>query len=291
MLKELAILVHDQVYKRFINYKTTLFLCGAGKKTNNKDTVRELISNGLTAPWYSAHYDVFYPEDLFDDLLYGPTHQDLITLENILAESVDAVVLIVESYGAVAELGSFASNPNLRKKLICVVNTKFKKDKSFINYGPLRLIRDTHEGLIIYIDYDNVSEHIDDIRWAISKIRRGVKKSVDVTNVVQAHHYILPCIYLLEPVARNTLVELVHHASGKDLQVSSALTSGALSILNKNRQVALTPDGYRLTEAGMNRFSKLGKRGRTKHTFNLSALDRMRIAVLNWSLRGKRLQF
>jgi hypothetical protein len=288
MLTDFARRIHDQVYKRFYDYKTTLFLCGAGGKSGK--SVRDQISDALTKGWYAYQYDIFYPEDLFDELLYGPGHQDLITLENILAASVDAVVLVVESYGAVAELGAFASNSILRKKLVCVVNARYKKDKSFINYGPIRLMRDKREGAIVYIDYAKVTEGLELIRRAASKVRKATPKSVDVTNVVQAHNFILPCIYLLEPIPRDTLVELVRNASGADVRVSSAVTAGALSILNKHREIMLTPNGYKLTPAGMIRFTNLGKRGSTRHAFDISSLDEMRIAVLNWKLRGKRLR-
>ena len=130
MLEYIAKQIHEEVYKSFHTYKTTLFLCGAGRSTVG--SVRKKIDDILKSEWFSYQYDIFYPEDLFDELLLGPSHHDLISLENILADSVDAVVLVVESYGAVAELGSFVSNNKLRKKLACVVDKRYKKDKSFI---------------------------------------------------------------------------------------------------------------------------------------------------------------
>ena len=80
-------------------------------------------------------------EDIFDELLYSSKTKDLLSLEALLAESVDAIVLIPESPGSFAELWAFANDERLRKKMICVVDKKYKKDKSFINQGPLKLVK------------------------------------------------------------------------------------------------------------------------------------------------------
>ncbi|MBU1701422.1 MAG: retron St85 family effector protein [Candidatus Eisenbacteria bacterium] len=288
MLEYFAKKIHDEVYKGFHTYKITLFLCGAGRATTG--SVRERIDDALRSEWYWYKYDMFYPEDLFDDLLLGPGHHDLISLENTLAESVDAVVLVVESYGAVAELGSFASNNKLRKKLVCVMDEKHRKEKSFIQHGPLRLLRDKREGEIVYGNYANVASMIEPIRRAVGRIRSAVKKNTGVTNVVQAHHFILPCVFLFEPVTRDELMTLVKHASGTALDMATVLATGAISILTKNRYIVLAPDGYKLTPSGLGRFASLGRRGLTGHTYDPSAMDKLRTAVLNWHCRGKKLR-
>jgi len=287
MHERLAKKIHKEVYERFFDFKTTLFLCGAGY--NVSGSVRDKIKKELMTSWYLFHYDMFYPEDLFDELLFGPKHQDLISLENILADSVDAIVLVIESFGAVSELGTFASNDKLRKKLICVVDAKYKKQKSFINYGPLRLLKDKREGHIIYADYANITNSIDYIRRKIAEIKRIKSKKTDVTNVVQAHHFILPCIYLLGTANRDTLIQLVKYASGVDERNAEALTVGALSILIKRREIALTPDGYKLTPAGLIRFQNLGKKSRTQQVYDIKAMDEIRVKILTWKLRGKKL--
>jgi hypothetical protein len=288
-MEEFAKRIHEEVYRRFYSYKTTIFLCGAGP--DKVGSVREKISEALTTQWYSYQYDLFQPEDLFEELISGPSHQDLISLENMLADSVDAVVLAVESCGAFAELGSFASNPKLRRKLVCLVDHRYRKDRSFINFGPLRLLKDKKEGEIIYIDFANPASAIETIRKSISKIRKQDSKSAMVANVVQAHHFVLPCIYLFEPVSRTMLAQLVGFASGADRGRAKALTAGALAILSRRKEVETTPDGYRLSLAGLSHFADFGRRGRTGYTMtiNVRAMDDLRIAILNWQYRGKSL--
>ena len=279
--------IHDEVYRTFFDFKTAVFLCGAGVKCGI--SARAQIEKLLREWRFFYRYDIVHPEELFDELLFGQNHQDLLTLENILADSVDAIVLVIESYGAVAELGAFASNSRLRGKLVCVVDGKHKKAKSFINYGPLRLLKDTGQGEIVYADFSRIDIAIEPIRKAITKVKRATTKSSRVNNVLQAHHYILPCIFLLEPASRDLLIELVTHASGTSKTAAIAITSAALSILRKNREVILTSEGYRLTMGGYKRFLALGRRGRSEMTFDPAALDRLRVAVLSWQYRGKSL--
>jgi hypothetical protein len=288
-MTKLAEEIHNAVYSQFVDYKTTIFLCGAGESVPN--SIRSQIDKELSRGWFSYRYDLFYPEVLFAELLTGPGHQDLISLENMLAESVDAVVLVVESWGAVAELGSFSSNDKLRKKLICVVDQRYKKSKSFINYGPLRLLRSKKEGIILYGDFNNIGELISPIRKAIRKIEKGTTKSLGVENVVQAHRYILSSIYLLEPVSRPILTDLVMDASNNERNKAEALTAGALSILIKNEEVQRSTDGYILTAKGVDEIRTLGRRGTTRSTFDLKAMDAIRINVLNWKLRNKKLPY
>lgn len=287
-LRDLAKAIHDKVFRWFFEFKTGVFLCGAGK--NEKGSVRAQIDKHLR-DWrfFFYRYDIVYPEDLFDELLYGENHQDLLTLEGILADSVDAIVLIVESFGAVAELGAFASSNQLRKKLICVVDGKHKTSKSFINYGPVRLLKDKKQGEIIYGDFRNVSRMIEPIRKAITKVSKNSKKSTSVTNVLQAHHYILPCVFLLEPADRALLSKLVMYASDISEEKAKAITTAALSMLRKKRELTLTVDGYRLTYDGQRKFSALGRRSRNRMTFDATALDDLRISILNWQYRNKRL--
>jgi hypothetical protein len=287
-LRELAKAIHDKVFRWFFDFKTSIFLCGAGKDT--KGSVREQIDLHLR-DWrfFLYRYDLVYPEDLFDELLYGENHQDLITLENILAESVDAIILVIESFGAVAELGSFASNSKLRKKLICIVDGEHKTSKSFINYGPLRLLKDKKEGEIIYGDFKNVSRMSEPIRKAITKVSKNSVKSTSVTNVLQAHHYILPCVFLLEPVDKILLSKLVMYASDISEPKAKAITTAALSMLIKKRELTLNVDGYRLTYIGQKKFSALGRRSRHKSTFKSTTLDALRISILNCQFRNKML--
>ena len=283
-LKKLATRISDEVFNKIHSSKTTIFLCGASKE--KKDSKREKIANALTGGWYSFHYDILYPEDLFDELMLGPSQQDLMSMENILAESVDAIVLVPESPGAFAELGAFVNNEALREKLICVQEIKYKKKKSFINYA-LRLIKKSKKGEIVYINFTEELGAMDSLRKAISRLRRSSSKVVNIVNVIQAESFVLSSVYLLEPVLRELLVTLVMLASEANEKKARIATTAALSILMRKKMIQLTLDGYQLTQAGIKRFLELGRHGKSKSYFDLEALDQMRIDILSWKYRGK----
>jgi hypothetical protein len=177
---------------------------------------------------------------------------------------------------------------------VCLVAEKYKKARSFIKNGPLQLLKTTKEGSVLYIDYKQPYASIDAIRSAISKAASFGSKLQKIESIVQVHHFVLPCIYLLElagsKVGTEELVQLVKFASGKEEPRARALATGALAILMRNREVEMTAGrGYKLSPLGLARFADLKRRGRRGRTVSEKAMDEMRVNILNWRYRGKRL--
>lgn len=281
--------LHEAVYDRHSAFKPSVFLCGGSAEGDLRPALQERLSH-----WY---FDVHAAEDLFEDLLYGPGHQDLLDLENLVAQSVDAIVLVVESAGAIAELGAFASADDTRRKLICVLERKYRRKKSFINYGPLRLMLDKKEGRVIYTDFRKSDEVADSVARAIWKVDRPYRRATGigraepgVNNVVQAHRFVLFAIYMLEPTSRQTIGRVVEYASGVDPRRAAALTSAAVSMLAKRGDVELNPDGYLLTRRGLEDAASLMRRSSRRYAVSWSAMDHVRTAILNSRLRGKPLR-
>ena len=67
---------------------------------------------------------------------------------------------MLETPGAIAELGSFSMIPEIRGRLYVLVPSEFYGSRSFINRGPLSLIGKHHSLAVIYYDPQNVSELI-----------------------------------------------------------------------------------------------------------------------------------
>jgi len=112
-LKIVAETIRDHIFAPTYSRKNTVFLCGAdiADKTTGRHKMAKLLKD-------NKRYELLYPEDLFDDLMAGQGQQSLLVLENILADSVDSIVLFPESPGSFAELGAFANNERLANKLI-----------------------------------------------------------------------------------------------------------------------------------------------------------------------------
>lgn len=277
--------IRDDIYKPAFNFKTTVFLCGAD--ITQKDKIRYKIAEALKRRFWA---DIIYPEDIFDELLYSSKTKDLLSLEGLLADSVDAIVLIPESPGSFAELGAFANDEQLRSKLICLVDKKYKKDKSFINQGPLRLVKKANPFGLIFIDPDDIDEEIDKLISSLRKMKKASAKRGDKISLLQLENFLLPSIYLLEPVSKETLVNLVASATEDKLN-SFQTTTTALTILIKKKQIQLTVNGYKLTTLGLETFFAFQKtKSRIKRQDEIIEIDNLRLEILNLKYRNKKLK-
>lgn len=277
--------IRDDIYKPAFTFKTTLFLCGAD--INQKDKIRHQIAKALKWEFW---YDIIYPEDIFDELLYSSKTKDLLSLEGLLADSVDAVVIIPESPGSFAELGAFANDEKLRKKLICVVDEKYKKDKSFINQGPLKLVKKTNPFGLVFIDPKDVQTEVVKLISALRKMKKVSAKKGDRLSLLQLENFLLPSIYLLEPVSKNTLIHLVAAAAGDEKNAFQTTTT-TLTILIKKKQIQLTTEGYKLTKLGLENFFTFQKtKTRIKRQDEKIEIDNIRLEILNLKNRKKKLK-
>ena len=277
--------IRDDIYKPAYTFKTTVFLCGAD--INQKDKIRFQIAEALKWEFW---YDIIYPEDIFDELLYSSKTKDLLSLEGLLADSVDALVIIPESPGSFVELGAFANDEKLRKKLICVVDKKYKKDKSFINQGPLKLVKKANPFGLVFIDPNEVPTEAVKLVSALRKMKKVSAKMGDKISLLQLGNFLLPSIYLLEPVSKNTLINLVA-AAAKDERNSFQTTTTALTILIKKKQIQLTTEGYKLTRLGLENFFAFQKtKTRIKRQDEKTEIDNIRLEILNLKNRKKKMK-
>lgn len=126
--------------------KPVVLLCGGFSKlkTNineSKSSLRDAINN-LTPP--PSNFELFNPEHIKGwnaDSLFP----DLISFEKELASICSLVVIILESEGALAELGAFSQLEELRTKLIAIRSETYASCPSFINLGILRFITAQNE--------------------------------------------------------------------------------------------------------------------------------------------------
>lgn len=286
--KKFAKRIRDDFYKPVNTFKTNIFLCGAD--ISMKDKLRFKIAEEFKNIWNSYRYEIIYPEDIFDELLYSSRSKDLLSLENLLADSVDVVLMIPESPGSFAELGAFANNENLRAKIICIVDERYRKDKSFINQGPIKLIKKANKNGVIFIDPNDLSNEMDEIKSAINFSKRNSSVKTKSVNLLQLDSFLLPTIYLLEPISDLTLGKIVGEAID-DISNSYEATRTALTTLTKKKAIEYTNDGYRLTNLGLGQYEKLRKIGsRIKIQDETVALDKLRLEILNFKLRNRKMK-
>lgn len=99
------------------NRKTDVFLCGPGYGGENF-SVREYIRTSLTE---IDNVSVHYGEEIEKISSFRRAKKDLQTLEAEFAHTVDFTLLMLESPGSMAELGTFSMIPNICSRLVVLV--------------------------------------------------------------------------------------------------------------------------------------------------------------------------
>ncbi|WP_156293955.1 retron St85 family effector protein [Serratia oryzae] len=277
--KDFANLIKNKIFQQSKTDRATIFLCGGD--LNNPIFFRNKVKKILET---HPKLEILYPEELFDELLYGQGQHSLLSLENILANSVDVIIIIPESPGSFAELGAFVNNEKLRKKMICLQDDKFKLKKSFINYGPIKLLRSENSLSVLRGDLSKL-ESLDTGRTfynrmirSINKIRSNDPVIQSVDNILYAKRFILPCIYLIDGINNIFLYKLFREATDKEDILCKMIVKSVLAGLIKESIIRSTVEGYHITEIGMQY---------VLDNFNRRALDELRLEMMNFENRSK----
>ncbi|MEK6552634.1 MAG: hypothetical protein AABZ54_04200, partial [Bacteroidota bacterium] len=131
----------------------------------------------------------------------------------------------------------------------------------------------------------------DKLNTSLKKMKKSSSKRKDKITLLQIHNFLLPSIFLLEPVSKRTLINLVGNATEEDEVNSFQTTTAALTILTNKRQVELTPNGYKLTQLGVKDFLSFRKTSsRMKTQRETVAIDELRLEILNLKNRKKKLK-
>ena len=81
---------------------------------------------------------------------------------------------------------------------------------------------------------------------------------------------------------------MVCYGSGVSPYKARATVISALTILSKKNLVSHSPEGYRLTSFGINRFQKMSERRKNYYFYSIDEMDKIRIDILSWELRKKK---
>lgn len=283
-LKIVADSIKGITYSFFLKSKTTVFLCGASKQ--NKNSGRHKMTKLLMED--SKKFELLFPEDLFEDLMAGYGGIDLLTAENLLASSVDTIILFPESPGSFAELGAFSYSGELASKTICFIENKRSKNKSFINYGPARLIKSSQTGKVYsyrqedFIQADKKKNLLRKLTRSIKKIKEKSPSKKGFGNILITDQFVLPCIFLFDSIEIVDLIKLVEFATGESKKLSDLAVRSALSKLISEKLISRSSGnkGYNITQKG--------KKYLTKRVFYMEySLNSLRMEIMNTQYRKK----
>ncbi|PED52373.1 hypothetical protein CON50_26885 [Bacillus anthracis] len=265
-----------------------IFLIGAD--VSNKSSMRYKMQEAL-----KDNVNIFLPENIFEEEIFLREH-NLLSLENILAKSVDAVVMCIESPGSFTELGAFSNHLELNKKLIVCPDKKYERAKSFINLGPIKYLKQNTDSIVFPIHYDEEfgEEEVQTLVKHIRTIKKGNHKvNYDLFNPIFAERFILALLYVLDHIDKQTIIEIIKNIDfiknssnskeghRKKEQIISVVNS-SLSTLSQKKELVFNFNKrlYSLSNKGKNRL-----RMEYPPKFIYNFLDGYRIKVLNFQLR------
>ncbi|PEL51082.1 MULTISPECIES: retron St85 family effector protein [Bacillus cereus group] len=265
--------------KRTMSEELNIFLIGADVK--DKDSMRYKIQNSL-----KNSANIYLPENIFEEDMFQK-EQNLLSLENILADSVDAVVMCVESPGSFTELGAFSNHKELSQKLIVCPDIKYERAKSFINLGPIKYLKQKTKSIIFHLDYtkDLSQDNLDTLIKYIRKIKRnnGIS-NYDISNPIFAERYVLALLYVLENINKANIIDIIKKIKNdpNEKEKVISIVNSALSTLSQKKELNFNFNEklYSLSPKGKERLTN-----EYTPSFIYKNLDILRIEVLNFQLR------
>lgn len=167
-----------------------LFICGGDEAfCSNRGLLEKYITK------HHKEFITFRAELAWEVISNLGTHRNVNALspEEWLADFSDVVIILVESYGTVAELGAFSLSPVLRKKLLPILDKKFESHKSFINTGPVTWVNSESKfGPTIYTEFETILTCVPKIN---ERLNRKIQSSIADSNLIGDYKY-SPKIFL-----------------------------------------------------------------------------------------------
>ncbi|MDP2730683.1 MAG: retron St85 family effector protein [Dehalococcoidales bacterium] len=268
----------------------TVFL--AGGSTERRTSIRPQLRKELRGRRYVRGYDVLYPEELFDELMGRQPDRDLLSLENMLAGSAHAIIIIVESPGAIAELGAFANSEQLRPKLIAIVDKRYRGRRTFIMLGPVAQLRNFRQGAVIMHDFGkpDISKLAEDVRRSVRGIIKDTKVDASLSNPIRAQYFLLASLFVAEPIELSYLIKLLTATDECDLALANVVATTALNILLRQGEVALEETSYHLTPKGRQRLTDIIRDSKDSRKF-IQLFDKCRVDILNAARSGSQIWY
>lgn len=256
----------------------SIFLCG-GSMTSG--SARKLF---LSQCKHENNLSVKFPEGLFDELLEKNAF-NLLELEEILANSVDAIVIFPESPGSFAEIGAFAESKSLRKKTICILDKKHSRSFSFINLGPVNILKKNKPSKVIDFNYKLLDQPTDarELVKTVTKQARQIKAELPSHDFGLFHiEELIKCVLFCLDQASWKEIKSTFYANSISLSPTAQdkIFEICLNVLLSTSKIEKNDKG-KLRLSNLTTLSMLNSMPRQQ----LRYLQRIRVEAMNSQLR------
>jgi len=265
----------------------SIFLCGGSSPSESQ--FRRDLGSTVSATKSKYRYSVYYAEDMFVELILGHQRQDLLTLENLLAESVSAVVILLQSPGTFAELGAFSNHPRLKDRLLVVIDPHHQRSQSFINTGPVRHLQKQTKSKVIYhsMQPSDITSLSKSVIQASRDIGVATPPTKDMTNPIASQEFYLGLVMTLDPVPRSAVLSLARALHPGSPALSQTAAETVLNALVNQGNAILVSGTLRISQKGVDTLFA-GARTEIRKSQLRSFLSQLRMEALNVMLRRRR---
>jgi hypothetical protein len=164
-----------------------ILLCGGlqGVDPVPIKSIRHMIYHELTSGRHSDMGGRLKLAEDIKDWFRDGNYRDLVTFEEHLAGLSAVIVLVVESAGAIAELGAFSVSEAFADRLLVLVAEIHYDTESFIRLGPIRRLENNHDNSVLVYDWHDrtifgrVIERFDKIQGELPAIIDAIRGFID----------------------------------------------------------------------------------------------------------------
>ena len=218
-----------------------VFLCG-GKESLRRARVKQLLEQRPST-------FVFLAEDVWREVAALATDEkNLLEIEAFLAKLADAVIIIVESPGTIAELGAFAISDPLRAKLIPILSEEFQSERSFINDGPVRSVdRDSTFKPCIFTKLDPILACSLDLSERLQRIPKPWGRGLSLVDLGESGKeqlfFIADLVGIIGPASAEQITYYVRALLGEapTTELKALLALGVATKLISKQNIAVGP--------------------------------------------------
>ncbi len=224
---------------RVILTQPIIFLCGGqvDVKSPAPLSVRGALIEYLHSVGCSLSDGIMLAED-FKDWTHDAIYRDLLIFESDIAHISSLIVIILESPGALAELGLFVKNKSLKNKILVFIEQKHYEQNSFIRLGPLKYLEELKEASVCAYPWDDENLQIS-LRPSLKDMREDILSAICSQDKSEAFskdnegHQSFALYELIKTFRALKLSEIENYAQKLEIPISREKLKRLLFLLKK----------------------------------------------------------
>lgn len=248
--------------------KSSIFVCGGEIDPKNvvPKTYRHKLFDYTATKYSDLHESLVVAED-FKDYYRNGNYKDLLTFEDDIANVATLVVIILESSGALVELGLYCYREQFLDKLVVIVNEELYAidADSFISLGPLAFIDYHPKACVLSHQFpakeNNYSSDVEDLcGHLIDRLKKPSKRLFESGNNGHIAFVVAEIIRIAFPLMLNEIESCLKLMS---ISIERSRLQQLLYVLEKMRMILSVKKSDNLYFCPVERdeqFASFGKR-------------------------------